>query len=79
MLLLGTSGMFQRDSYIEFRTEQAAIGDTQTVELNVRTVEGEGVLFWHGQPAGQSGRDADFVAIALVNGYVQFRSVSHMY
>ena len=47
--------------------------DNQEIEMNIRTKDTDGILFWQGQGPSESGRDKDFVSIALVDGYVQFR------
>ena len=47
--------------------------NTQEIELTVNTRDPEGLLFWQGQDVTVDGAGKDYVALALVDGRVEFR------
>ena len=60
------------DSFVEL--PQALLPmDQQEIEMTIKTDASDGILFWQGQVPSESGVGKDFLALALVDGYVQFR------
>ena len=67
-----TAVSFDGDGFVEIEAPLQRYS-TQEVILIVNTRVSDGILYWRGQDPTVSGLGRDFVAIALVNGKVQFR------
>ncbi|ESO88861.1 hypothetical protein LOTGIDRAFT_219009 [Lottia gigantea] len=68
--------LFVGDGYIELsksllphRIRQAG----ENISFTITTVESEGLMFWQGQDAGSTLRGADYLAISLSDGYIQYK------
>ncbi|KAK6175562.1 hypothetical protein SNE40_014001 [Patella caerulea] len=73
---LGTTAEFAGDGYVKFskallphRVRQAG----EYISFTITTREPEGLIFWQGQDASSPLRGADYLAIALSDGYIDYK------
>ena len=73
---LGTAAAFSEGSYMELRKDLFTHGlTTEVVQLKLTTSRPEGLILWHGQNPHTSGRNKDFIALAVEQGRLVFRFV----
>ena len=70
----GRSARFQGDGFVELSAELRNY-NSHEISLKIATTSDDGVVYWHGQDPTVYGGGKDFVAIAVVDGYLQFRCV----
>ncbi|XP_078697741.1 basement membrane-specific heparan sulfate proteoglycan core protein-like isoform X14 [Branchiostoma floridae x Branchiostoma belcheri] len=66
---------FDRDGYIELPNKIMGRGywaEPEYIEFHFRTTMGNGVIFWQGVEEGSTGRNMDFISIAVSDGYLVF-------
>ncbi|CAH1240507.1 HSPG2 [Branchiostoma lanceolatum] len=66
---------FDRDGYIEMPNKIMGRGfwsEPEYIEFHFRTTMGNGVIFWQGVEEGSTGRNMDFISIAVSDGYLVF-------
>ena len=75
--VINTAAQFAGEgSYIELPKSlmpHRSADSEETIEFTVTTRQENALLFWHGQTPLTSGRGKDYVAVAIVNGYIVFR------
>jgi len=73
---VSTIATFRGSGYLELSSDMLPHGNAEQEEIitmTIRTIEPDGLLFWHGQESNRSGRGSDYMSIALEGGYVVFR------
>ncbi|XP_076269824.1 terribly reduced optic lobes isoform X47 [Rhynchophorus ferrugineus] len=66
---------FNGQGWLEFsRTllEHKRDEEPEVIALELSTNKSDGLIFWHGQMPNENGHGSDFIALALVNGYLEF-------
>ncbi|XP_017067464.1 basement membrane-specific heparan sulfate proteoglycan core protein isoform X4 [Drosophila eugracilis] len=74
-LQLGFNASFRGDGYVELNRShfQSALEQSYTsIGIVFTTNKPNGLLFWWGQEAGEEYTGQDFIAAAVVDGYVEF-------
>lgn len=72
---LGTSIELIGHGYVEFSKDLLSHqrrSSAEVISLNISTTESNGLIFWQGQRPGEQG-GKDYLALALNEGYVEFR------
>ncbi|KAH9504451.1 Basement membrane-specific heparan sulfate proteoglycan core protein, partial [Bulinus truncatus] len=73
---LATSARFNEDGHIEIDSAKfthAKRGLQENFTITIETTESDGLILWQGQkPDEQKTSKSDFIALALVDGFVQF-------
>ena len=75
-ILISTAVGLQGDGYVELPGNllpHAADDVVEDIAMMFSTDQPDGIMFWHGQEEGVSGRGSDYLAIALSNGHAVFR------
>ncbi|KAG8227758.1 hypothetical protein J437_LFUL005763 [Ladona fulva] len=71
----GESVGFQGDGYLELSTTllpHKSSNDLESIIMEFSTTSSNGLIFWHGQTPETDGRGQDFLAVAVVNGHLEF-------
>ncbi|XP_017768750.1 PREDICTED: basement membrane-specific heparan sulfate proteoglycan core protein-like isoform X5 [Nicrophorus vespilloides] len=66
---------FNGDGYLEFNNYLLDHTNDQAEEviaLELSTNDTNGLIFWHGQGPNENGQGQDFIALAVVDGYLEF-------
>lgn len=63
---------FQGDGFVELDAGLRSFRE-QEISFSIRTSVDNGVVYWHGQDPTVSGVGKDYVALAIVDGFLQFR------
>ncbi|XP_021927336.1 basement membrane-specific heparan sulfate proteoglycan core protein isoform X6 [Zootermopsis nevadensis] len=66
---------FQGDGYIELSNSllpHKTATENEVITIEFSTTEPNGLIFWHGQTSDTDGRTQDYVALAVVNGLLEF-------
>uniref|UniRef100_T1IKD2 Basement membrane-specific heparan sulfate proteoglycan core protein n=1 Tax=Strigamia maritima TaxID=126957 RepID=T1IKD2_STRMM len=69
------SVQFLEDGYLELPRDLMPHSSSATAEvmsLQFKTNKPNGLIFWHGQTPDTEGKGKDFVAVAVIDGYLEF-------
>ncbi|XP_031421933.1 basement membrane-specific heparan sulfate proteoglycan core protein isoform X10 [Clupea harengus] len=69
------SAYFHDDGYLALPKPmfpRSAPDNPETIELEIHTTSGEGLILWQGVELGDEGKGKDFISLGLQNGHVVF-------
>ena len=70
-----TEVSFQGDGYVELSNSllpHKSATDHEVINIEFSTTEANGLIFWHGQTPDTDGKTQDYVALAVVDGVLEY-------